>query len=225
MKSKAAVVPAKRKTGRPVGRPPGVSGSETNQQILDAACACFATYGYAATSNTMVAQRAHVTAAAIYHHFGRKQDLMFSAYDAAMEANVTAMRVAIEAADTFVAKVDALIDMIYQSVVENPENAMFTALARIEAHRHEELAPIIKDRRVVKLFEELVDYGIGENAIDPDDASSARGALAALTLGLAMLGPGLGLPARTDAAEGLKKLLHGQLFRRGPVRRTRPKKS
>lgn len=204
--------PAKRKTGRSVGRPKGVSGSDTNQQILDAARKCFAAYGYIATSNTMVAQRAKVTPAAIYHHFGRKRELMLSAYDAAMESNVEEMRAAINSAQTFDGKVDALIDMIFRNVIDDPENAMFTALSRIEAHRHEELREILADRRVAELFEGLVAFGVETKRIKPQNAPLVQGALAVVTLGLGLLGPGFGVPARGAATEGVKKLVHGDLF-------------
>jgi AcrR family transcriptional regulator len=54
------------------GRPAGVDGAETRERILRAARSCFAAYGYAATTNRMIAERTGVTTAAIHHHFGRK---------------------------------------------------------------------------------------------------------------------------------------------------------
>ena len=56
-----------------IGRPPGTDSQETRARILRTARACFAAYGYAATTNKMIAERSDLTPAAIYFHFGNKR--------------------------------------------------------------------------------------------------------------------------------------------------------
>jgi AcrR family transcriptional regulator len=53
----------------------------TARKPANTSCAvrrCFAACGYAATSDRLIAEETGLTAVAIYHHFGRKKDLMLA---------------------------------------------------------------------------------------------------------------------------------------------------
>jgi AcrR family transcriptional regulator len=59
-----------------MGRPPGSKGSETRERILDAAQELFIAQGYEKTSLRDIADRLHITKAALYHYFARKEDIL-----------------------------------------------------------------------------------------------------------------------------------------------------
>jgi AcrR family transcriptional regulator len=59
-------------------------GSESRDQILQAAAELFMEFGYAATSIDAVAQRLGATKGRIYHHYRSKADLFFDVQIAAM---------------------------------------------------------------------------------------------------------------------------------------------
>jgi AcrR family transcriptional regulator len=70
MASRAARTP-RRRPGRPA---PG-DASDLRERLLDAALACFAADGIAATSLKSIAQRAGVTPALVHYYFGGKDEL------------------------------------------------------------------------------------------------------------------------------------------------------
>lgn len=55
-----------------------MSQPDTSERLLDAAEACFAEHGFAATSVRMVTQRADANLAAVHYHFGDKQGLLLA---------------------------------------------------------------------------------------------------------------------------------------------------
>ena len=63
------------------GRPPKVddAGVATRQRLLGAAIAACVEHGYEAVTVNDVAARAEVSAPAIYHHFGGKDELLVAA--------------------------------------------------------------------------------------------------------------------------------------------------
>jgi AcrR family transcriptional regulator len=200
-----------RRTGR-IGRPPGSDGDETRQRILEAARSCFAAFGYAATTNRMIADRAGLTSSAVYHHFGQKHELMLAVHHATEERYLSRLRAAVHEADGFDASLRAIFDVIHETVREDPEQVAFSMVAREEARRHEELAEIARDRSTTDLFHELVQRGVSEGAIAPGDAVEAQGAIAALATGLAISGGDLGEASHRVLTEGCKRLAAGTLL-------------
>lgn len=205
---------AARTPGR-VGRPPGIDGDDTRQRIIDVARAAFASHGYAATTNRTIADRAGLTAAAVYHHFGKKPDLMVAVHRANEERYLGRIAEAIAAAGTFREKVFALLDVIHETMRLDPEMVTFFAVAQDEARRHPELQAISEDRTFPRMFAELVESGVQEGVIAKRDASYARGAIAAIATGLAMMVHDLSVEAHRTATEGAKLLLNGSLL--GPA--------
>ncbi|MBA2279956.1 MAG: TetR/AcrR family transcriptional regulator [Acidimicrobiia bacterium] len=190
-----------------------MDGDETRLRILDAARSCFAAHGYAATTNRMIADRAELTAAAVYHHFGKKPDLMIAVHRATEELYRTRILTAVEAADDFVDKLVALVDVIHDTISNDPEQALFYSVARDEARRHPELKEIEEDRTFPQLFAEIVDMGVQAGVLGSDDVLLARGAVATVATGLAMLARDTTVEAHAIASEGAKRLLLGSLLR------------
>jgi AcrR family transcriptional regulator len=197
---------------RPVGRPRGGDADETRRSIIDAARSCFAQYGYAATTNRMIAEAAGVTSAAVYHHFGQKADLMLTVYEATEQAYVARLREAIDSASGFVARAQALLRVINAVVAEDPVQLAFANVARDEALRHAELAPLAHDRSYPKVFEDLINDAVRDGEIAEADKTQAQGAFAALATGLAVLGRTISAARHASATEGACRLIGGHLF-------------
>lgn len=201
----------RKRTGR-VGRPPGVDGDDTRHRIIDAARSCFAAHGYAATTNRMIADRAELTAAAVYHHFGKKPDLMVAVHRVTEERYRARILQAVETADDFLDKLVALVDVIHDTMRDDPEQILFYSVARDEARRHPELREIEEDRTFTELFAEIVDMGVQAGVLTDDDVLLARGAIATVATGLAMLARDTTIEAHAVASEGAKRLLLGSLL-------------
>jgi AcrR family transcriptional regulator len=199
---------------RPLGRPVNSDGEETRRRILLGARECFAAYGYAATTNRIIAERSGYTAAAVYHHFGRKNDLMLAVYKMTELENFSRMRAAIDGKQTIVAKVQAILDVTHRILVEDRAQAIFMFVAREEAKRHAELAEISRDRIFADLFAEIVSAAVENDEVDAADAKYVRGALMVLIAGLANMGTDLGPSAHKTATESCKRLLSGMLLHR-----------
>jgi AcrR family transcriptional regulator len=195
------------------GRPAGVDAAETRDRILKAARACFAAQGYEGTSTRMIAEKAGLATAALYHHFGKKSDLMLAVHRARNEASYAPIRAAADAADTFAGKVEGLMMAIHEALRADPEQGVFASVARDEARRHPELAEIADDTEFEELFAEIIRFGVKAGDIAPSDAVSARGALAAMAFGLSMLAPDMTVSAHALVARGCVRAFTGTLLR------------
>lgn len=196
---------------RQLGRPQSGDSEETRQRILRGARRCFATYGYAATSNRLIADETGLTAAAVYHHFGRKKDLMIAVYETTYTENYQLMQAAIKNAPSLVDKLQGILDVIHQSLAKDPAQATFMFVARDEARRHQELAELADDHLFAALFSQIFDQAVGDGELLPKDAVNLRGALQAMTFGLARLGNDTSVAAHKIATDGCKQLIAASL--------------
>jgi AcrR family transcriptional regulator len=208
----AVARPPKRRR-KPLGRPANVSADDTRRRIIDAARECFAAYGYTATTNRTIADRIGLTTASVYHHFGRKSDLMRAVFEATETELGGRMRAAVDGKQGMVAKIEALLDSTHETLAEDRSKAVFMFVVREEARRHVELSKIVFDRTFAELSSEIVDQAIEDHEIAARDAKLVRGALAAITLGLAGLGTDLSAEAHRTATEGCKRLIAATLFK------------
>ena len=62
----------------PIRRTHEERSATTRRKLIEAAIHCLRTYGYAATSTTLVAEIAHLSRGAMLHQFGTKVDLMLA---------------------------------------------------------------------------------------------------------------------------------------------------
>lgn len=201
------------KPRRPLGRPANTSADETRREILTAARECFAAYGYAATTNKLIAERTGLTTASIYHHFGRKADLMRAVFETTEAESYQRIRAAVDQRRGIVEKVDALLDVTHDILSEDSSITVFMYVVREESQRHEELASISFDRPFADLTSDIIDQAIEDREVAAADAKFLRGALAALTVGLAGLGGDLNAEAHRIATEGCKRLVSGTLIK------------
>ncbi|UWW10029.1 TetR/AcrR family transcriptional regulator [Mycolicibacterium brumae] len=121
------------------GRPAGVDSLETRQRVIDAACKCFANYGYGPATNNLIAEMAGVTAGSVYYHFGTKRNLFEAVCDdvyGKILERTTALMAGAESVSGLLRKVLAESNRINH---ESPELAGFVATAPVDARRHSEL--------------------------------------------------------------------------------------
>lgn len=122
------------------GRPAGIDSGDTRQRVVDAACRCFAQYGYGPATNNLIAEMAGVTAGSVYYHFGTKSKL-FEAVCADVYGKILA-----DAAPAM-AGPRSMEELLHAALTESirinrehPELAGFVATAPIDARRHQELS-------------------------------------------------------------------------------------
>lgn len=202
---------------RGVGRPEGADSEATRRQILDAARACFSAQGYAATTTRMIADTAGLTAAAVYHHFGRKPDLMIAVHEDVSRRSAVRLRERAAGAATAREMVCGALDVVVEYMEEEPGITFFEVTAFEEARRHPELAVIAEDPTFFGFLDEAVRLGVATGEIDPAETETAKQVLFAFTLGFAGMANHLDLTGARDLAEGCKKLIAGQLLAVAPA--------
>jgi AcrR family transcriptional regulator len=194
-----------------LGRPPATDSAITKRRILREARYCFGIYGYDATTNKMVAERAELTTTAIYHYFGSKRDLFLAVHRETSEEVFGRMREAVAAADTFLDKVNAMLQVANDVFASDPDMAAFVGTDRAEARRHPELAEILDDRSLQDLVREVVDAGVTTGELARGEAFAVRGVLVAVMLGMTQLSSEINLSAHRKYINAFKQLFAGDL--------------
>ncbi|MGE2735398.1 TetR/AcrR family transcriptional regulator [Mycolicibacterium vaccae] len=121
------------------GRPAGAVSIDTRQRVLDAACRCFAQYGYGPATNNLIAEIAGVTAGSVYYHFGSKSNL-FDAVCEYVYGRIVARSIeALAGPHSVQGLLQAVMAEAMRINHEAPELAGFVATAPIDARRHPEL--------------------------------------------------------------------------------------
>jgi AcrR family transcriptional regulator len=197
---------------RGVGRPENADSDVTRRQILDAARACFSAQGYAATTTRMIADAAEVAPAAVYHHFGRKQDLMIAVHEDVSVRSQARIRQRTANAASAREMVEGVLDVIIDFMAEEPGVTFFEVTAFEEARRHPELSAIADDPAFLAFLNEVVCTGIASGEIDPTAAQTVKLVLFSFFLGFAGMANHLDLTAARGLAEGCKQLIAGQLL-------------
>jgi AcrR family transcriptional regulator len=204
-------------TNRRVGRPESANSDTTRRQILTAARACFSAQGYAATTTRMIADAAGVAPAAVYHHFGRKPDLMIAVHEDVSGRSQVRIRERTANAATAREMVEGVLDVIVDFMAEEPGVTFFEVTAFEEARRHPELAVIAEDPAFVGFLADVVRLGVATGEIDPGQGETVAQVLFAFTLGFAGMANHLDLAGARALAEGCKQLIAGQLLAGAPA--------
>jgi AcrR family transcriptional regulator len=116
----------------------------TRARILDAALACLAELGYAATTTTVVAERAGVSRGAQLHHFPTRDDLVAAAVRHLFADLREAFQKAFAALSPEADRVGAAIDLLWE-VYRDPRLAAVLELyvaGRTDASLRARLAPV-----------------------------------------------------------------------------------
>lgn len=137
------------------GRPAGIDSGDTRQRVIDAACRCFAQYGYGPATNSLIAELAGVTAGAVYYHYGTKSKL-FDAVCEDVYGKIIARSTAVAMATPHSVRglLRAVLGESMRINHESPELAGFVATAPIDARRHPELTEAFA-KQAVRMTETL----------------------------------------------------------------------
>lgn len=169
-----------------LGRPPASSSAETRGRIIDVARRCFAELGYEATTNRIVAKEAGITTGAIYHYFDSKLEIYKAVLAEVQDRVYQRFGAAEREADTFVGKLEAVLETAHQLNRDDATLAQFLGAARIDGRRIPELAAVIgdEDPRRNTFFEGIVDTGIRTGEIKKADRAKMIAFIRAFTIGL-----------------------------------------
>lgn len=197
-----------------LGRPPGSSSAETRGRIIDVARKCFAEQGYEATTNRSLATEAGITTGAIYHYFESKLDIFVAVENEVQERVYVRFRAAERAADTFIAKMESVLETAHELNREDPTLAQFLGAARIDRKRVPELKALQRagPRQRDTFFTDMVAFGIKTGEIDPSDEAAVTAMVYTVTTGLTDAVSN-DIKAHRAAIDGFKRLLEGKLLR------------
>ncbi len=121
------------------GRPAGIDSGDTRQRVIDAACRCFAQFGYGPATNNQIAEMAGVTAGSVYYHFGTKNKLFEAVCDDVYGKILECSAPAMAGPHSMQELLSAALAESIRINHEYPELAGFVATAPIDARRHREL--------------------------------------------------------------------------------------
>ena len=159
--------------------PPGTARTTLPGEagILDAAIAVMAEHGYHGTSVRDIAERAGVSAAALYHHFASKQQVLVTIMERGIEALLQRTAAALDAAGERSA--DRLRALVEVQVLFHLSDQRGTLLGTSELRALEEpvrSAHRAKRVRQQKFFDEVVATGVARGEFStpvPDEAARA----------------------------------------------------
>jgi AcrR family transcriptional regulator len=202
-----------RSPARRRGRPADSDGL-TGQRILAAARECFAEAGYVAASTHMVAARVGLTTGALYHHFGSKRELYLAVFEEVEEVIYDRFRAAADPHDTFVAKVEAVLDETGRLSTTDPTLAGFALSVTGDLARHPDLQEAVESAwaRRDSIFAEIVAAGVATGEVAAADRRVVLDLLVTMVGGLIAVGAGLPA-AQSRAVKGYKRLLAGTLMK------------
>ncbi len=198
------------------GRPRAVESANTKENVLDAAQACFAENGMAATTNAIIARRAGVTASALYNHFASKSDLYVAVFERAEKAVLTSHQEAIANRDNSVDALIATLDASEKLFAQDPSLPSFISKVSVEiAHKPELALPLAEKMsgKVQKLLKKIIRQGQAKGEISKEvSAEVISQMITACTMGLAQSGARYGPRLYHTSMQAFKALLMGQLF-------------
>jgi AcrR family transcriptional regulator len=199
-------------TGKRLGRPPDTDSAETRRRILDTARARFAASGYESATNRALAAEVGITAGALYHYFGSKLDLYVAVNDDVWEHLDDTLGVAVDQADGFVGKFEALLDMAHTLNEQDPTLAAFVGSIRSDMRRHPEIAEALGDdvRRGNDLLARVVKAGVASGEIDPANRPYVMEYVITILVGLTD-GVSHDIDRHQRTIDSIKMMLHGAL--------------
>ncbi len=152
---------------------------------MDSARVTFANFGYGATTNRILAQRAEVTTAALYHYFDSKLTLYCEVYDEAQERIYARFQSAIAGIPGFLDRFEAVLEAAHELNREDPSLARFVGAARIDMIRYEEVKLATRPAAVrFSFFFNLVDDAVKRGEVAKKDGAAVLVLLRTVLIGL-----------------------------------------
>ena len=204
--------------GKRRGRPPASDSAETRRRILKIARARFASSGYGSSTNRALADEVGITAGALYHYFGSKLDLYVAVNDDVWARIDGRLGEAVEGADGFVGKFEALLDTAHELNEEDPTLAAFVGSIRADMRRHPEIAEALgpEIRRGNNLLVQMVNAGVSSGEIDREHRRFVIEYVLTILVGLTD-GVSHDAERHQRTVDSIKMMLHGDLVKIAPV--------
>jgi AcrR family transcriptional regulator len=200
------------------GRPPATDSAETWYTILRCSRELFAHRGYSAVTNKELATAAGITTGALYHYVESKLDLYVAVHrDVQGHLYQRFEEAMAQAADTFIAKFEAILEASHVLNLEDLTYTLFTGTVRIDMRRSPELAERLARSvaRTDHYFLAMIDIGIASGEINPSDRALVAEFMRIVLTALTDAGSTSAEPHRRSI-DALDALLHGRLIRPVP---------
>lgn len=206
---------------RPRGRPPGATSDATRARILRAARESFARTGYVATTNKDIADRAGITAAAIYAYFDSKTALFAATVKDAQAELVPRFRAAAEDAPTARDALRALLLASAELHANDPSLAAFLSALPVELQRHAEVAQVMAEEpsEVVAVFQGVVERGVRAGEIPKTAADQVLAMFIACNMGLSLYAAAIDGAHLEETVSTFVSMMDGKLFQPPRTRR------
>ncbi len=174
----------------------------------------FADLGYDATTNKVLAAEAGITTGALYHYFESKFDIYVAVHEDVQALVYARFEEAISSSDTFIGRIEAVLDEAYELNKVDPWLARFLGTVRVDVRRHPDVAKVLKPdvKRRAKFYDDIVDLGVRTGEIDIADSDRMKALIRTMLTGLTDAVSD-NLKSHLQAIEGLKALLEGKLIR------------
>jgi AcrR family transcriptional regulator len=199
------------------GRRPATDSTDTWCTILDVSRRLFAERGYSAVTNKDLAAAAGVTTSALYHYVESKLDLYVAVHRDVLRRIGRRFNDALASSETFVGKVQAVLEASSAMNASDPSFAQFTGVVRSDMRRFPEIAERLAREvaQTEKFFVDLVETGIATGEIDPADRDAATAFVRLALIGLTD-GETIDHRGHRCAIDGVMMLLRGELVH--PIR-------
>ncbi len=195
------------------GRPPATDSADTRQNIFDCARRLFAERGYGAVTNKDVAEAAGITTGALYHYVDSKLDLYVEVHRDMQRRVYGRFIDASASSDTFIGKLDGVLEAAHQLNLEDPTLALFIGTVRTDMRRFPEVAERL-ERSVAgrdDFFASIVDAGVASGEVRPVDRELVVEFVRILLIGLTE--GGSETPERhRRAIDSIRALLRNELI-------------
>ncbi len=180
------------------------------QEILDAACACFAYNGFHETTMQDICREAKLSPGAVYRYFASKEDIIEASWQRDQQTRTTRFGVAQQKGDTLQV-LDELID-VYMSRLYQPDTdtsrrirVQFFAEALRNSRIQETICRTWDD--VLQRLEEIIHHAQEQGEINPDlDANATARLFLAMHDGLVLqttIDPDLDISKLTETFKAL----------------------
>jgi AcrR family transcriptional regulator len=195
------------------GRPPDTKSSETYESLLDGARQLFGERGFGAVTNKDLAAAAGVTTGALYHYVESKLDLYVAVHDDMQQRIYRRFQIAERSEDTFLGKLQAVLDAAQSMNEEDPSLAKFVGVVRADLRRHPEVVDRLgsADAARERFFVEMVECGVESGEVRRQDVALLQEFIRVILIGLTEGTSDSPLRQRR-AIDSIMAVMHGTLI-------------
>lgn len=204
-------------TPRRRGRPPDTKSSETREAILSGARKLFGERGYGAVTNKDLAAAAGVTTGALYHYVESKLDLYLEVHRDMQTKIYGRFQLAESSQDTFIGKLEAVLDAAHDMNREDPSLTKFVGAVRADTRRYPEVREPLGDANNARerFFTDIVEAGISSGEVRREDAALLQEFIRIILVGLTD-GSSESLEQHRRAIDSIMAVMRGELVRPVP---------